>query len=282
VTDQFGDARLEELKLLSELDHRGGLTITLPEGPYRDMIAFLVYERFVTAFNLPWRDTSWRLLEAHLHECWVKGLSDVLTGQSVHLELTHKGRVRLSELKQALTTGRTRETFGILWEGRHLETDLQIAILDASEDLPLSLGYLDMNGLKQINDTIGHDAGDLALRAYFQAVSTVLADKGEAYRTGGDEVIAVLPSHKLEKATGRLQKVCRLVMGEKIEFAGHKLSPLSLSVGIVTTIDAKTKHIELRQRAEKAMYRAKKEPHGPEGLRPSAIAAEEDPVELVR
>lgn len=181
-----------------------------------------------------------------------------------------------------MRTGRNREPFGILWDGRHLETDLEIAMLDASEELPLSLGYLDMNGLKPINDTIGHDAGDLVLRAYFQAVSTLLADKGEAYRAGGNEVIAILPSHKLARATERLQKVCRLAMGEKIEFAGHVLSPLSLSVGIVTTTDAKTKHMELRQRAEKAMYRAKKEPYGAEGLRPSAIAAEEEPVVLVR
>lgn len=133
MPEHFGDARLEELKLLSELDHRGGLTVTPAEGPYRDMVVFLVNERFATAFNLPWRDTSWRLLEGHLHECWVKGLSDVLTGQSVHLELTHKGRVRLSELKHALRAGKIREPFGILWDRRRLDTDLQVAILDAGQ-----------------------------------------------------------------------------------------------------------------------------------------------------
>lgn len=290
MADDFGDARLEELKLLAELDRSTGVTFTPKEGRERDMVFFLVYERFATAFNLRWRDTGGRLssglpgespLERQLHECWVKSLSDVLTGQSVHLELTHKGRVRLSELKQALRTGKIREPFGILWDRRHLEADLQVAILEASQDCPLSLGYLDMNGFKKINDNIGHDAGDSALRAYFQAVATALADEGEGYRLGGDEVITVLPFHDLEKATGRLQKVCRLVMGERLEFAGHEPPCLSLSVGIATTTDAKMKHTELRQRAEKAMYRAKRKSCEAEHPWPSAIAAEEDPVVLI-
>lgn len=289
MTEHFGDARLEELKLLAELDRRGGLTVTPMEGPQRDMILFLVHERFVTAFKLPWRDTGIHVtdgfpgespLERHLHECWVKSLSDVLTGQSAHLELTHKGRVRLSELKQAMRTGRIREPFGILWDARHLENDLQISILDASEDLPLSLGYLDMNGLKEINDKIGHDAGSLALRAYFHAVATALADKAEAYRSGGDEVIVILPSQGLEEAKCTLRKVCLLLMQEVLEFGGRSLPRVSLSVGIVTTTDARVKFTELRESAERAMYRAKavtqkSTPH------PSAIAGAEGDVSIV-
>ena len=128
MTNGFGDARLEELKLLIELDRRGGITLHPREGPERDMVFFLVYERLANGFNLTWREPGGFAhsglpgespVERHLQDCWVKSVSDVLEGQSsVHLELTHKGRVRLSELKQALTTGKSRDQFGILWDGR--------------------------------------------------------------------------------------------------------------------------------------------------------------------
>ena len=109
------------------------------------------------------------------------------------LFMTHRRRVRLSELVQALRSGREREPFGILWDGRHATVDLEIMLLDASAQSPVSIVYMDMNGLKQLNDTHGHDAGNRGLRAYFEAVSAALADVGQAYRLGGDEVLALLP-----------------------------------------------------------------------------------------
>src|SRR5205807_2245049 len=99
-------------------------------------------------------------------------------------------------------SGREREPFGILWDARHWEQDLQIAILDVCASSPLAVAYLDMNGLKLINDTHGHDAGDLALKAYFQVVASTLGDNGQAYRLscGADEVLVVLPHHDEQSA----------------------------------------------------------------------------------
>lgn len=288
MTDRFGDARIEELKLLAEIDRTGGVTLQPEKGPKWDMVFFLVYERLASAFDLPWTAPSSTYsalpgesaLERHIHSCWVKSVSDVLEARlGIRLELTHKGRVRLSELRQAFRTGKDREPFGILWDGRHLETDLQIAILDAGESTPLSVSFLDMNGLKQINDTLGHEAGSQALRAYFHAVAMALADKAEAYRVGGDEVIALLPSHTMEKAKSRLRKACSMLMKEEI---GNKLPhvSLSVSVGLVTTTDPKAKHTELRDRADKAMYRAKDETKKTTP-RPSAIAEVDGDVSII-
>ena len=128
------------------------------------------------------------------------------------------------------------------------------------EALPLSLGYLDMNGLKEINDTIGHDAGSKALQAYFHAVATALADKAEAYRIGGDEVAAVLPSQGLQEAKCTLRRVCLLLMQEALEFGGFT-THASLSVGIATTTDLTVRFLELRESAQRAMYRAKAGTH---------------------
>jgi hypothetical protein len=56
--------------------------------------------------------------------------------------LTHLGRVRASELKQALRSGREREALGILWDERHWEQELQVALVDASQRTPVSVAFL--------------------------------------------------------------------------------------------------------------------------------------------
>src|SRR5205823_5000317 len=140
----------------------------------------------------------------------------------------------LSELKQALRAGREREPFGILWDVRHWERDVQIAILEAGEGSPLALAYLDMNGLKNINDTYSHDDGDLALKTYFQAVVSVLGDRGQAYRLSGgaDEVLVVLPNCDEQAAVQTIRLTCTKLMNERL-WPEHPNSLLSIAVGVI-------------------------------------------------
>lgn len=284
MNHQFADARLEELTLLSEIDRKASVTETPMKGPRRDMIAFLVAERFVNDLQIEWmyNDSegftglpSESPMERKLNDARLRSLSRVLAGEEVRLELTHNGRVRLSELKQALRSGKTREPYGILWDGRHLQQDLQLAILEASDIAPLSIGFLDMNGLKGINDKIGHDAGDLALRAYFQAISTALGDRGEAYRVGGDEVIAILPLHDSQMASATLRTACLSLMSEQLKLQGRALPRLSVSVGIATTVEPGKSFTDLKHSTDQAMYRAKEEANKRENS-PSAIAVDGD------
>jgi len=187
MSDSFGDARLEELKFLSEIEHAGSYAVeSTAEGQWRDMLVHIVDERFVNDQVSIWPGKGSQgssvgppgqsELERRRHFAYLETLTKILEGRKVSLQLSHKGRLRISELKQALTAGKSREPFGILWERRHFETDLQIAILDAGANSPLSLVCLDMNGLKQINDPPGpgHVAGDMALKAYFHAVAAIM------------------------------------------------------------------------------------------------------------
>jgi diguanylate cyclase (GGDEF)-like protein len=118
-----------------------------------------------------------------------------------------------------------------------------------------------MNGLKGINDEIGHDGGDLAVRGYFQAISTALRDRGEAYRVGGDEVIALLPRHNSQMASTTLRTACLSLMREQLKFQGQALPRLSASVGIATTVEPGKSFMDLRRCADQTMYRAKEEAH---------------------
>jgi len=188
------------------------------------------------------------------------------------IRLTHAGRVRLSELKHNLRAGREREPFGVLWDVRHWKLDAHIAILEAREDAPLAFAYLDMNGLGQINNVHGHEAGDLALKAYFQAVSSALGDRGQAYRLSGgaDEVLVLLPNHDEEAAARSITIACKELMNVHL-WPMHPSSLLSIAAGIVTTTSPSALPTELRADADQEQKRAKLQSRKADP-RPSVIA----------
>ena len=96
----------------------------------------------------------------------VDGIARVMGGQPVSLRISHKGRVRLAELEQALRTGRDRDPTGTVFSLRHREQDLTVALVSASVDEPVAVAMLDMNGLKEINyGPGGHSTGDAAIVA---------------------------------------------------------------------------------------------------------------------
>jgi hypothetical protein len=96
MKEQFGDARLEELKLLSEIDRRGELAVTTRPGPFRDLVAYLVHERPVN--DLDPGPGTFRLgdidglpgeseLERRLHSSMVETQFRVLEGSTTKLRL---------------------------------------------------------------------------------------------------------------------------------------------------------------------------------------------------
>src|SRR5262249_48286806 len=146
----------------------------------------------------------------------------------------------------------------ILWDIRHWERDVQIAILEARQTSPLAIGYLDMNGLKQINDRLGHDAGDLALRTYFEAIASILDDSGQAYRLSGgaDEVLVALPNHDVNAAAQIVRLACTKLMNERL-WPTRPDALLSIAAGIVTCTDPGSSPTELRSAADEEQQRAK-------------------------
>jgi diguanylate cyclase (GGDEF)-like protein len=281
MNEQFGDARLEELKLLSQIDRQGELQVGFGPGPFRDLVAYLVHERLVNHLNPRPGTISLRAvgglpgeseLERMLHSMSIEDLFKVLEGSETKLRLSHRGRVRLSELKQALRAGREREPFGILWDVRHWEQDVQIEILEAREASPLALAYLDMNGLKQINDTHGHDAGDLALRTYFQAVASVLGDRGQAYRLSGgaDEVLVALPNCDERAAVQFLRLACTKLMNDRL-WPTDPNALLSIAAGVIINTDPTALPGKLRASADEEQKRAKQRSKET-APRPSVIA----------
>jgi diguanylate cyclase (GGDEF)-like protein len=85
---------------------------------------------------------------------------------------------------------------------------------------------MDLNGLKQVNDTCGHEAGDELIIGAAGCMKSVLGRYGKVYRIGGDEFVAVVHLDKVHDGS-LLQELKRSFAGWK----GAKCSNLYVAVG---------------------------------------------------
>jgi diguanylate cyclase (GGDEF)-like protein len=121
----------------------------------------------------------------------------------------------------------------------------------------LSVMFLDLDGLKQINDTHGHPVGAYTIAEVGKVIGRVVAEKGAACRFGGDEFAAFLPG--TDKAGGRAvgEEIRKAIAEHKFDKDGVIVRP-TVSIGVATfPDDGKAPDVILRK-ADEALYRAKK------------------------
>lgn len=133
---------------------------------------------------------------------------------------------------------------------------LQIAH-SAQYDSKFALAFLDLDGFKEVNDTFGHDTGDLLLVDVAQRMRDTLGEGSTVARFGGDEFVLLLPM--VEKALEVEQKLERLLvaLAEPFRVSGVTLH-ISASIGV--TFYPQGRMIEADQlirQADQAMYQAK-------------------------
>jgi diguanylate cyclase (GGDEF)-like protein/PAS domain S-box-containing protein len=153
-----------------------------------------------------------------------------------------------------LTDLAQRDPLTGLWNRRRFEDDLAAQLARCRRyDERAALLVLDLDGFKQLNDTLGHLAGDDVLRALAEALSRRLRASDSAARIGGDEFAVLLPNVDPEAARGLATDVgARLT-----EFVHEHFGPhvdLSLSVGAAELDGASGGVAEAFAAADQAMY----------------------------
>jgi diguanylate cyclase (GGDEF)-like protein len=112
---------------------------------------------------------------------------------------------------------------------------------------------LDVNGLKTVNDNMGHSAGDELLTGAAACMKRCFEPYGRVYRTGGDEFVAMIFAN--EKQLAHIKKDFEEVTAG---WSGKLVKELTISTGYVTKREAGNASVhEMADMADKRMYEAK-------------------------
>ncbi len=125
------------------------------------------------------------------------------------------------------------------------------------EQYSMALFFMDVNGLKQINDSLGHPAGDQALRDTAEVLRHTFRDSDILARFGGDEFIVLARIHEAQDTGALCQRLRQQLAGFN---ASHDRSYLlDVSIGLSVIEDSAQEDLEhLIARADAAMYLEKR------------------------
>jgi diguanylate cyclase (GGDEF)-like protein/PAS domain S-box-containing protein len=201
-------------------------------------------------FRLQNKFGEWRQLEAHVSDLrsdrHIRGV--VLNARDV------TERVRLEEelTHQAFHDGLTGLANRALFRDR-LDQSLSRSTRTGEK---LAVLFVDLDGFKQVNDTLGHDAGDKLLEEVARRFNTAIRPSDTLARLGGDE-FALLLQEADETLSVTVAERLLERLSKAIHLAGREMS-LGASVGVAVHDGGQGKSEELMRHADLAMYAAKK------------------------
>ena len=128
--------------------------------------------------------------------------------------------------------------------------------LHAGQAVQLAVGLLDIDNFKKLNDTLGHAAGDVALKALATAVRQRLRPEDHLARFGGEEFVVLLPATPLLEAQQALTRLQRGLSAGLFMHDGKEVF-VTFSAGVTAWQPGETLQAAL-ERADEALYEAKR------------------------
>ncbi len=179
---------------------------------------------------------SWQLAQSRLRESESK--------------LEHAQRVEYLAYHDGLTGLPNRSMFSKLLHQRIGEA--------RRYDKQLAVAFLDLDRFKQINDTLGHEAGDQLLQEVATRLQYCVRDSDSVARLGGDEFVVLLPELEDGKYAATVARKILAVIGNAFTLIGHEFR-VTASIGISVYPQDGQDEQTLTKNADIAMYQAKAE-----------------------
>ncbi|MFT6913924.1 MAG: diguanylate cyclase (GGDEF)-like protein/PAS domain S-box-containing protein [Motiliproteus sp.] len=132
----------------------------------------------------------------------------------------------------------------------------QALLIALRDNKNLAVIFIDLDEFKIINDTLGHDVGDLVLIEVAKRIKGCLRESDTVARFGGDEFVVLLPAVEAKQYVYAVAEKIRNVLTLTFEVAGHRLN-ISSSIGVAIYPEHGDKEDLLLKNADTAMYAAK-------------------------
>ncbi len=186
-----------------------------------------------------------------------KQLSDIVTREdAVIAQMQQKIKRLEAALKKAKQESRHDFLTGLVSK-RGLDEELNRADKSYRRyNIEYSIGFFDIDHFKNINDTYGHEAGDLILKQLGRLFAELKRDVDIVGRYGGEEFLAILPKTPLEGAQIFAEKIRDRVEKFKFVYKGEEV-PVTISAGVASSSEFTTQKA-LIEEADKRLYQAKK------------------------
>lgn len=190
-----------------------------------------------------WRDISaQKKSEIEVHEVNLD-----LKRRLMEIELLH------AELRELAV----RDTLTGLFNRGYMEETLDREFARAiREKTSLSVMMIDVDKFKMVNDTFGHQAGDVVLQTLGDLLMKNIRMGDIACRYGGDEMLVVMPNASLDDASLRAKKIAQIFSELRFDF-NSAIFQTTLSIGVASFPTYANTVAELLQVADKALYSAK-------------------------
>jgi diguanylate cyclase (GGDEF)-like protein len=185
------------------------------------------------------RIRTWKASEIQL----VQAIADQLAIAITHAHLFAQVRY------QAITDGLTGLYNHVYFKHRLGE---EIRLADR-KGMPCSLLMIDLDNLKQINDSFGHPVGDAAIRHVAGILKTLLRSGDTAARYGGEEFVVILPETSLLEAALIGNRLCSQIANAQVPGLGK----ITASIGAASYPRQANDLDDLIGKADKALYYAK-------------------------
>ncbi|MBA5779038.1 diguanylate cyclase [Stappia sp. F7233] len=122
--------------------------------------------------------------------------------------------------------------------------------------MPFALAIMDIDHFKEINDTLGHLAGDRVLQEVANQIRQVLRPYDIFGRIGGEEFCVALPSTSIEEATAAAERLREAVTACH-QLDGDMCTSVTISVGVAVVLESDAGVTAVLSRADTALYKAK-------------------------
>lgn len=141
---------------------------------------------------------------------------------------------------------------------RAFQDHLQAAVLEASRyNQPLSVILCDVDHFKAVNDSLGHQAGDLVLQGFAHVLDRNVRNVDVVARYGGEEFIVLLLQTGHAQALEMAERIRLDLAAQEFDAPGRPLS-ITSSFGVATFPEDATSGQQLVRQADQRLYKAKK------------------------